>query len=480
VSTPFLPHGRPMAVANEDGSPISGGGGAGGGLTDAELRAAPVEVEIANGGSSTGGLTDAELRAAPVPVDTELVLPAALDADGGLKVHVQNPGSGSGGGLTDTELRATPVPVSGPLTDTQLRNSAVPVSLASVPSHAVTGPLTDTQLRATPVPVAQSGDVSLSAATLAALETIQVGSLPNVALDTATLAALETIQIGSMPAVALDAATLAALETISIANFPATQPVSGTVGISGTVPVSGPLTDTQLRASAVPVSLASAPTTAVTGPLTDTQLRASAVPVTPSDRRVQGELAADAAIGATFPLLVGGRARTAVPTAMSADDDAVHAWYDRRGAQIVREREKMGRTRLIIKYHAATTATADTLLNCQSQRNGVDAAAVASQAVTAGKIMVLERCYVGIRTAPAARGHDRHAAATPPARPRRHRLAELAPDPRRRHRGRDRRLDGQRRRPRRVRADRHRADRRERAVPGHRQHPVHHPRGVRV
>lgn len=38
---------------------------------------------------------------------------------------------------------------------------------------------------------------------------------------------------------------------------------------SDTQPVSGPLTDTQLRASAVPVS----------GPLTDTQLRASAVPV---------------------------------------------------------------------------------------------------------------------------------------------------------------------------------------------------------
>lgn len=49
----------------------------------------------------------------------------------------------------------------------------------------------------------------------------------------------------------------------------------GTVAISGTVPVSGtvtantgltqPLTDTQLRASAVPVSLATAPTTPVTG-----------------------------------------------------------------------------------------------------------------------------------------------------------------------------------------------------------------------
>jgi hypothetical protein len=70
---------------------------------------------------------------------------------------------------------------------------------------------------------------------------------------------------------------------------------SGTVTVSNEVevtnddgspiPVSGPLTDTQLRASAVPVSgtvnaNVTFPTSqAVTGPLTDTQLRASAVPV---------------------------------------------------------------------------------------------------------------------------------------------------------------------------------------------------------
>lgn len=44
-------------------------------------------------------------------------------------------------------------------------------------------------------------------------------------------------------------------------------------GGSTPVPVSGALTDTQLRATAVPVS----------GPLTDTQLRATAVPVTRAD-----------------------------------------------------------------------------------------------------------------------------------------------------------------------------------------------------
>lgn len=71
-----------------------------------------------------------------------------------------------------------------------------------------------------------------------------------------------------------------------------TQTVSGTVGISGSVAVTGPLTDTQLRATPVPVSgtfyQATQPVSgtvgvsgsvAVTGPLTDTELRATPVPV---------------------------------------------------------------------------------------------------------------------------------------------------------------------------------------------------------
>lgn len=60
-----------------------------------------------------------------------------------------------------------------------------------------------------------------------------------------------------------------------------TFPVTGTFW-QATQPVSGPLTDTQLRASAFAVTVASTTITgsvAVTGPLTDTQLRASAVPV---------------------------------------------------------------------------------------------------------------------------------------------------------------------------------------------------------
>ena len=55
---------------------------------------------------------------------------------------------------------------------------------------------------------------------------------------------------------------------VSVSNFPATQPVSG------------PLTDAQLRAAVVPVTVANFPATQpVSGPLTDAQLRATPVPI---------------------------------------------------------------------------------------------------------------------------------------------------------------------------------------------------------
>jgi hypothetical protein len=113
-----------------------------------------------------------------------------------------------GGGLTNTELRASPL--------------------------TVTGPITDAQLRATPLPI--SGNVAVS----------------------------------NFPA------TQPISGAVSVSNFPGTQPISGNVGVTGSVavtgtfwqatqpvsgtfwqatqPVSGPLTDVQLRASAVPVS----------------------------------------------------------------------------------------------------------------------------------------------------------------------------------------------------------------------------------
>lgn len=64
------------------------------------------------------------------------------------------------------------------------------------------------------------------------------------------------------------------------------------------VPVSGPLTDTQLRATAVPVS----------GPLTDTQLRATAVPIADGG----GSITVDGTVTAQFP------ARTPTTTSVAS------------------------------------------------------------------------------------------------------------------------------------------------------------------
>ena len=72
----------------------------------------------------------------------------------------------------------------------------------------------------------------------------------------------------------------------SVPSHPVTGPLTDTQLRATAVPISGtvtantgltPLTDTQLRATAVPVSLASVPSHAVTGPLTNTELRATAV-----------------------------------------------------------------------------------------------------------------------------------------------------------------------------------------------------------
>lgn len=65
-----------------------------------------------------------------------------------------------------------------------------------------------------------------------------------------------SVSVGNFPA------TQPVSGTVSIGNFPATQPVS----IAGSVAVTGPLTDTQLRASPVPVT--STPVTSSTANIT--------------------------------------------------------------------------------------------------------------------------------------------------------------------------------------------------------------------
>ena len=136
------------------------------------------------------------------------------------------------GPLTDVELRATAVPVSGPLTDTELRATPVPVS----------GPLTDTELRASAVPV--SGTITVTGVATAANQATEIASLASI-------------------------------------DGKLTAPLS----------VTGPLTDTELRASAVPVSAASLPLP--TGAATEATLAAASakLPATLGQKTMANSLA---------------------------------------------------------------------------------------------------------------------------------------------------------------------------------------------
>lgn len=181
-----------------------------------------------------------------------------------------------------------PVPVNGTVALDAATLAALEQVTVAIASGQIVG--LDAATLAALEAITVSGTVALDAATLAALESVTVAG--TVALDSATLAALESITatisgtVAVAGTVALDGPTLAALETIQVGNFPATQPVSG------------PLTDAQLRAAAVPVS----------GPLTDAQLRAAAVGISAASLPLPTGAATDASLGtdgATPPVIAG-------------------------------------------------------------------------------------------------------------------------------------------------------------------------------
>jgi hypothetical protein len=99
--------------------------------------------------------------------------------------------------------------------------------------------LTNEQLRATPV--------SVTGAFFQATQPVSLAAVP-LAANAATAA----LQMAGNASLADISSKLGGTLTVA---YPALQQVAGTVGIAGTVPVSGPLTDIQLRASRVPVDV---------------------------------------------------------------------------------------------------------------------------------------------------------------------------------------------------------------------------------
>lgn len=243
------------------------------------------------------------------------VLIAALDAnDEPEYLHTTDLGGASGGtggsgGLTDAELRASPIATSGGLTNTELRATPVPVS----------GTLTVNE------PVTIDGIVAVS--NFPATQPVS-GPLTDAQLRATPVPVSGTMSVNE-PVTVDGPLTDAELRASAV---PVSGPVTDAQLRATAVPVSGPLTDAQLRATAVPISGAltdaqlRATAVPVSGPLTDAQLRATSVPVTAG-----GNVAHDA-VDSGNPQKIGYKAiaHGANPTAVAAGD-RTDAYANRHG-----------------------------------------------------------------------------------------------------------------------------------------------------
>ena len=150
------------------------------------------------------------------------------------------------------------------------------------------------------------------------IDTTGLATSANQVLEIAQLTAINANTDGIEAALAPLAteATVATLLTdtqLRASPVPVSGPLTDTELRATAVPVSGPLTDTELRATAVPVS----------GPLTDAELRASAVPVSaaslPLPSGAATEAKQDAQIAADA-LFAGKTAAALVPEAFDYMD----------------------------------------------------------------------------------------------------------------------------------------------------------------
>lgn len=242
------------------------------GRTSAAIAADKVGGELFQRVKLTHG---AEGAASNVTTDTPL--PVILVGGGG---------GGSSDALSDSQLRASPVPVSG-----TFYPPVQPISATALPLPSGAASEATLALLRTAVEAIKTAAEALNTKTAV----VNTGAIAGtVALDGFTLAALETINAATGLAQPLTDTQLRASPVPVAVEFPATQPVSGTISVSNPG-----LTDAQLRAEAVPVSAAALPLPA--GAATQTTL---------------------AAVEAKLPALSGGRLPVVLPAGGSGLTDA--------------------------------------------------------------------------------------------------------------------------------------------------------------
>lgn len=251
-----------MANGTSTSLPVAGGASANVAVTNAAGAAA---VNIQDGGNSitvdgtvgvsgsvavTGPLTDAQLRATPVPVS----------------------GTVATGALTDAQLRATPVPVSGTvttggLTDAQLRASAVavdgsgatqPISAAALPLPAGAATSANQTNASQKTQIVDSGGavVNATGTSLDVNCTGGCGSTPSF-LDNATFT-VGSDAIANIGGARLDAPTDVADGSAAAARITPKRGLHVNLRDNNGNELS-PLTDAELRATAVTISATSLP-----------------------------------------------------------------------------------------------------------------------------------------------------------------------------------------------------------------------------
>lgn len=175
----------------------------------------------------------------------------------------------------------------------------------------------------------------------------------------------------------------------------ATQPISGTVGISGAVAVTG-----SFYQATQPVSIASMPTTPVTGtfwqatqpvsgPLTDAQLRAQAVPVSLASTTVTGSVAVTGTFWqATQP--VSGTVTITPPSLTKGTQGST-------GLSVQNLRDA-GRTTLAMTAEFAFAQTAETLLTMTLSANSAATSTFTSRVITSGKRLRIQTAIIQVET----------------------------------------------------------------------------------
>lgn len=201
-----------------------------------------------SGSFTSTGLTNAELRATPVPVTVsnlasvsitnfpalQAISAATLPLPSGAATAANQATANASLSSIDAKL-TSPLSVTGPLTDSQIRASALPVSAASLPlpSGAATSTKQDTGNTSlasidakltNPLPVSASSlPLPSGAATSAKQDT---GNTSLSSIDSKLTSPLTVT--GPLTNAQLRASDVG----VSVSNFPATQPVSGTVAVS--------------------------------------------------------------------------------------------------------------------------------------------------------------------------------------------------------------------------------------------------------